>query len=76
MVLGHEQVVILHADCSDHLCCLSLLDLLFALVLGLSLILGVALVSTTDCRNVNVLFLKEKTSLLPLMLKVILALLA
>jgi len=40
-------VVILHADCSDHLCCLSLQGLLFALVLVLGLVLGVALVSTT-----------------------------
>ena len=44
-----EQVVILHMDRSDHLCCLSLLGLLFALVLSLSLVLGVTLVSTTDC---------------------------
>ena len=42
-------MVILHVDFSDHLCCLSLLRLLFALVLGLGLVLGVALVSTTDC---------------------------
>jgi len=41
-------VVILHADCSDHLCRLSLLGLLFALVLGLGLILGVAHVPTAD----------------------------
>ena len=41
-------MVILHADCSDHLCCLSLLGLLFALVIGLGLVLGVTLVSTAD----------------------------
>ena len=44
-----EQVVILHADCSDHLCCLSLLGLLFALVLVLGLDLDVGLVSTANC---------------------------
>ena len=42
-------MVILYADCTDHLCCLSFLGLLFALILGLGLVLGVALVSTTNC---------------------------
>ena len=42
-------MVKLHVDCSDHMCCLSLLGLLFALALGLGLVLGVALVSITDC---------------------------
>ena len=41
-------MVILHVDCSDHLCYLNLLGLLFALVLGLILVLGVALVPTAD----------------------------
>jgi len=41
-------MVILHAYCSDHLCCLSLVGLLFALILGFGLVLGVTLVPTAD----------------------------
>ena len=41
-------MVILHADCSDHPCCLCFLGLLLDLVLGLGLVLGVTLVPTVD----------------------------
>ena len=41
-------MVILHVDCSDRLCCLNLLGLLFAFVLGLGLVLDVTLVHTIE----------------------------
>jgi hypothetical protein len=43
-----EQVIILLVYYGDHPCCLRLLGLLIALVLGLGLVLGFALIPTID----------------------------